>query len=488
VRSIDARTAEELLEALSLVPFSEGRGFRGALVSWLQCDLRRALTRNDESMDDLLLDALAGSSDAVSQESVSWEGQQYRLDLTAAERRRLRRGARAGRPSIDAAIRLHTRAQRLATQAMPTMEMQATLVEVRQLVTVSTNAGQVLEKAIGNLTATRGSPDVTKVTESLVDLVDVVLGEALISLDYEANLNLAHGGPRAVAAVAGRHDFGLARNDDDARVRAAWAMPKRIVEAGVPWRLEGAALGLDLAAPSLALRRIDPTPPARSPVIDEIERNTFATSVALMDPRVLRNEDLNAIAEAIARGRRRVEALADGDGDANAMAREIAMDGWRVRALRWSLRHEPQRALSWFSMTDLLYLGGGRGVDLNAWGMTAIDVIGCICARLTAPGLWTAFVGRPEPRLLIATVADLNLRVAVALAEMRLPAALAKSVLAMAVQDFVDRAPSLHLDDWLTRVRAAQAVPRERIEDYISAAAVDGPLVPDTSTEESRVP
>jgi hypothetical protein len=222
-------------------------------------------------------------------------------------------------------------------------------------------------------------------------------------------------------------------------------------------------------------------------VLDGTQGPTFAMSVALMDPRAMRNDDLDAIASAIARGRHRVEALAAGDGDVNAVTREIAMDGWRVRALRWSLRHEPQRARSWFSMTELLYLGGGRGTDLHAWGMSAIDVIGCICARLTEPGLWTALVGRPEPRLLIATVADLNLQVAVALSEMRLPAALAKPVLEFAVRDFVDRAPSPHLDDWLTRVRAAQGLSHEQIEDYVSAVVVDGPLVLDTNPEQSRV-
>jgi hypothetical protein len=139
-------------------------------------------------------------------------------------------------------------------------------------------------------------------------------------------------------------------------------------------------------------------------------------------------------------------------------------------------------------MTELLYLGGGRGTELHAWGMSAIDITGCICARLTAPGLWTALVGRPEPRLLVATVADLNLHVAVALSEMRVPAALAKPVLAIAVRDFVDRAPSLHLDDWLTRVRAAQGLSYEQIEDYVSAVVVEGPLVPDNNPEQSRVP
>jgi hypothetical protein len=85
-------------------------------------------------------------------------------------------------------------------------------------------------------------------------------------------------------------------------------------------------------------------------------------------------------------------------------------------------------------------------------------------------------------------MAELNLHVAAALAEMHLPAALMKSVLSFAVQDFVDRVPLLHADDWLTRVRAAGALPREQIEDYIAAATVEGPLVPDTNAATRRVP
>jgi hypothetical protein len=165
------------------------------------------------------------------------------------------------------------------------------------------------------------------------------------------------------------------------------------------------------------------------------------------------------------------------------------MDGWRVRALQWTLQHAPQQAGSWFSMTELLALGGWRGdVDLDPWGMSAIDLLGCICTRFVAPSLWNLLAGRPHPGLLVATMADLNVHVAVALAEMRLPAVLAKSVLAAAFQDFADRARPSHAHDWLTRVRAAQAVSRERIEDYVAAATIDGPLVLDTDTTSGRMP
>ena len=117
-------------------------------------------------------------------------------------------------------------------------------------------------------------------------------------------------------------------------------MPRRAVEDDGPWHVQGAALGLDLAIPALALRRTHTAPPARPPAIDAGEHDAFATSVALITPLALRNEDLGAIAEAVDRGRRRVDALTGGDGDVNALAREISMDGWRLRAAL-EHRHAP---------------------------------------------------------------------------------------------------------------------------------------------------
>jgi hypothetical protein len=216
---------------------------------------------------------------------------------------------------------------------------------------------------------------------------------------------------------------------------------------------------------------------------------TFVTSLALMNPYALQDTASDAIAGALARGQRRVEALAGGEhNDVDAVAREIAMDGWRVQALRWTIGHDPDRIGSFFSMTDLLYLGGGAGVDLSAWGMSALTSLGCLCTRLAAPGLSSALVGRPQVGLLATIVADLNLRVAVALRELQLPAALARSVLAAAVQDFLDRVRPSDVDDWLTLVRAARGVSRERIEDYVAAAAAGGPLEFETLTSLLPVP
>ena len=152
--------------------------------------------------------------------------------------------------------------------------------------------------------------------------------------------------------------------------------------------------------------------------------------------------------------------------------------GWRRRALLWMLAHEPDRVGSIFSMTELLVLGRGPIGDLDAWGMSALASSGCFCTRLAPPSQWRSLVGRPQLGLMAATVADVNLHVAVMLRELRLPAAIAKAVLSAAVQDFIDEVRPTDFNDWLTLVRAAQGVPRERIEDYVAIASADGPLVP----------
>lgn len=492
VRTIDGKTAEALLETLAAVPLREGRGYAGALVPWLESQLRPALGGTG-LLDDTLIEALAGVPGTESMEPVSWEGQRYGLDLVTWELQRLQRGqARQGRCPIDVALNLHAIARQFAEPSGAATDVAAALASLRQLTTLPREAHEALEKTIDEITKIHRSPETNqaaRVAASLVDLADVVLGESMLSLNYEVNLEVPRSARWAAAGVAARHDFGLAEQQHEQRMRTAWAMPRRAVEDDVPWHVQGAALALDLAIPSLALRRIHTAPLPRPPAIDAGEHDTFAMSVALMNPLALRNGDLAAIAEAVARGRRRVDALTGAGGDVNALARDISMDGWRLRALHWSIDHAPRRVGSLFSMTDLLYLGGGGRLDLDAWGMSARNVTGCLCTRLAAPGLWTALVGRPQPGLLVAAIADVHLRVAVALAEMQLPAPLAKSLLAIAVQDFVDGIQMVHIDDWLARVQTAQGLTRDRIEDYVAVVTVDGPLMPagNDSTRE-RVP
>jgi hypothetical protein len=211
------------------------------------------------------------------------------------------------------------------------------------------------------------------------------------------------------------------------------------------------------------------------------ERETFAVGFGLMNPFALTDTSRDAIAESIERGRRRVSSSKD-VAAVEAVADELDMDGWRRRAIRWTVAHEPDALESMFSLGELLALGDpAHEIDLDPWGTSAMVSAGCVCTRMPSPGRLPLFLGRRQIGLLATAVPDLNLHVARMLARLRLPARLAKYVLSAAVQDFVDEVRATDPDDWLSLVRGAGAVPRDRIEDYVAAAAADGPLVPDPS-------
>jgi len=82
--------------------------------------------------------------------------------------------------------------------------------------------------------------------------------------------------------------------------------------------------------------------------------------------------------------------------------------------------------------------------------------------------------------MMAATMGDFNLAMALMLREMNLPSLLAKPILAVAMQDFIDELNPANSNDWWGLSRAAQTLRRQRVEDYVAvAAAVNGPLVPD---------
>jgi hypothetical protein len=234
-----------------------------------------------------------------------------------------------------------------------------------------------------------------------------------------------------------------------------------------------------------------------APKLTSNERDTFAVSVSLMNPYALRDEDGDRIVEGIATGTTRVLALGANPGGFDALADEIAMGGARRRAIRWTLAHDPDRLPAMFSLSEVLFLGlpavsggdrptSGFGSAFDPWGMVALTTAGCVCSRLAPPGRWWLVVGRPQLGVVASAIADLNLHVAVRLKEMQMPAALAKTVLGAAMQDFIDEVRPTDAADWLTLSRAARTATREQIEDYLSAATGDGPLVPDNTRPTPR--
>ena len=497
VRSIDARKGEALVQALVSVPITDDGRYAGAVAAWMRDAFLRAVPAAGDA-DAAVIAALAGgpSGDAARAATVAWEGQQYRLDLGASERQRLRdvRDRQDALP-LEAALAVALAGRELAAEPDAAGSMAARLAGIVDRVprhaherdadslvpgaTTPLAHQELLKKSIEDVSKVarvRDPKRVARAADALVDLGDDMLAASLLSVVYAANVGDPEGTVLLAADVSQRHNFGLGIRDSEVRQKTAWAAPREDVVPNVPWHVTGSLLGLDIALAPLALRRVSAEGVLEAPRLIAPEREAFALSVSLMNPFALRDADRDAIADAIARGTRRVQAMDARTMD--AIADEVALDGVRRRALRWTLAHEPARAPSFFAMSELLVLGGARPESFGAWGMAAAAPFGCFCTQLTTPARWMPMARRPQLGLTAAVVGDLNLHVAVMLKQLQLPAALARVVLAAAAQDFIDSVKPTDPGDWLTLARTARTTPRERMEDYISAATATGPLIP----------
>lgn len=503
VGSLDPGRAETLVNSLLAVPLDASSQYLGGVLRWMAEELRPALPPGD-SLDAVVQAALAGPDTTIAAPRIEWEGRRYRVDVAAAERRRLERvREQQGGATLDLALELASAAQRLTSAPPALVVVQGVAAQLKSAVeelpaksgrdglrdaddfppgvVPPPNPRESGTRAIDELAKVTSTSNLTRTGRAVVELVeaaDEAAAQALVSLAYAVDLGDPDGAVLLPGDVSRRHDFGFGQKDNDQRLRAAWMTPRQDVSPGVPWHVDGSLLGLDIALAPTAMRRLGSDRALDAPTLTSNERETFAVGFGLMNPFALTDTTRDAIAEAIASGRRRVSAIED----VASVAGELDMDGWRRRALLWTAAHEPDRIESMFSLGELLALGDpAHEIDLDPWGTSAMASTGCVCTRMPPPGRLPLFVGRRQIGLLAAVVPDLNLHVARMLSSLRLPARLAKYVLSAAVQDFVDEVRATDPDDWLSLVRGAGAVSRERIEDYVAAAAADGPLVPDST-------
>jgi hypothetical protein len=145
--------------------------------------------------------------------------------------------------------------------------------------------------------------------------------------------------------------------------------------------------------------------------------------------------------------------------------------------LSWIVREEPERLDEQFSMMERARLGGLRVDDLHAWGGVSIST-GCLCLRLPPARVPEAILGRATDGIVGGQSADLMLRVATLLTELKMPASLATAVLRYAMREFLDAVAPAHAGDVDAFVRQARALDRASVEDYLGAIAAIGPLRP----------
>jgi hypothetical protein len=500
VRTLDVAAAERLIDRLIATPVNDANGYAGGIARWLRAEVHPLLPAAS-NIESSMIAALSGpTGDAARLQRVTWEGERYRLDLAGSERNRLTRIREKQRaPAIDLPLQMADAAHTLLGDAVTVDDMQDVAAQLAALaqdlpqrsreedadnvpvgVAVPPPVHDALKKAADELTRAARGREVkrsARIAEPIVELADDLLARNLLSFAYAVSLGDPEGTVLLADDVSHRHDFGFGQKDGQLRSRLLWAVPRPEVAPGVPWHVTGSLMGLDVALATLTLRRVSSDHVLEAPKLTSNARDTFASSVALIDPLLLRDADRDAIANAIERGSERV-ANADPSALA-AVAEELSLDAGRVRAIGWTLQHEPDRAPLMYSLTELLLLGGGRIADLQPWGMGVIAVNGCFCSRLLSADAWQSLGGRPQLGLAAAVVPDVNFRVAMVLKELNLPAQLARIVLSAAIQDFIDEVRPSDDNDWLSLSRTARAISRERIEDYVAAATATGPLLPD---------
>jgi hypothetical protein len=497
VRTIDTAAAERLARELFTLRLESNGYYNGAIATWLVDRVTAALAPPPAgaTIDDVILAGVAGPVSTAAAARVEWEGQRYRVDPGGAELVRLRRARdRQEGLTFAAALGVTALVRRLtaAPPALDAVRGAATTLDAAasELAVAERPADEPAirslreaSRALAGLTRPGDLADARRVAAPLAPIADALVGSALVSLAYACDL----GDPDGTILIAGdpsrRHDFGHGVPGRDARLKAMWGIASIETRRG-PWHLVGSVLALDVAMAPLALRRISVDRVPAAPMLNLMQRDAFAATVAVMNGATLSDPDRDRIADRISEGRRRVARLAGGGESVEAIARAIDLDGWRTRALGWTVAHDAPNTASLFSLNELLVLGGGSPAAFNSWGTYAFRTAGCLCSRLATPGEWRHWWGLSQAGLPAILVADLPLNVAVVLHNLNLPAVLAKAVLAAAMQDFVDATNPTDGNDWLTLARAAQSVDRARFEDYVAAATADGPLVAESTDGE----
>jgi len=435
-----------------------------------------------------LLDGLAGTAVERPRPVVEWEGRQYTVDLARAERRRLEEvRARQGGRSVDDILELGRAVSDLleGSTAPDRTRQAATGVLLAMGGDGSQGGGERLLgfRVDGALEDMRdaaraaGGPKWQRsesARKRLAAGLEVMLAEVLLAhayalwLDPETPLIPGDGPDR-------RHDLGLRVAGD----WGPWLIPRTVGDAAA---VRGSLLGLDRCLAREALRSTMVGLPGRPPTLPSEDARGLAESVVALDPLTLTDEGARLIAGAVKRGRARLAASA---GDRAALEDVLAaagVDGARRRLARLEAPRGAPGILAQVSLSEVLAIGqDGAPIPepvLSRWGVAARLVDGSLGQRM--PGRLSCLerAGRPGGGLLAAHMADPQIRVAEWLSERRLPALLARGVLAMATWDLAMHAQVANHDDWLSVVRAAQSVTDQQFEDYVWAMAAGGALVP----------
>jgi hypothetical protein len=511
-RVLDAGAAGRLVVSLGQVPISEDGDFLGGIASWIDAAYLPAIGRavvppagadQSSSLEAEVIGALAGRRPgrpaAAAGPTFEYEGVQYRIDPARPEVARMQAiRNKQGGPSLDAVMGFSREVLAIAagigTLAQVPGHVTALKSAAAPLVQApaagaaadpeAADLAEAVNDAVDALGKIRKAKDLNKAERIAVPLrrrIDTQLAGVLMSVAYACNI----GDPESTALVAGdpsrQHDWGLLESDEGNRVRAAWRIADETRDERNRWRVTGSILALDAGLSEQSLRRISSDAPPDPPTITDNDRQAFTEAVVFANTFDYRDQDMAVIADAIRRGRARVAVLASVPDLLPEVAEAASLDEARTHLLAWALVQERDRVPDFFSLGELLRLGQlapGTVVSLDAWGTSGLSREGSLCLRYPDSQPWSTFSGRRGKGLTPTFVPDLALLVAETLSDHRLPAALTRSMLAVATQDYLDRVRPAFEDDWMAMVAAVQRIVAARMDDYLASVMTAGPLVP----------
>ena len=517
-RVIDRAAAGRLVASLGRVPLSDDGEFLGGVAFWIDAEYLPAIGRagapvsssDDLPMETQVLAAIAGRRTDLppaSVQTVEFEGTRYRVDLSAPELARLRavRAKQRG-TSLDSVMGFARKVQAIAVGITSLSQIPAHVLALKSAATPllqtqkpdstgwtgPTDLADAVGEAVKALAKMRKPKDLTKCGRLAVPLrrvIDRYLARVLVSLAYACSL----GDPEGTALMAGdpswRHDWGLLLTNEELRIRAPWSIPAETRDDSGHWQVSGSLLALDIALGTQALRRISTEALPRPPTIMKNDRRAFTEAVVLANAFDYRDRDMALIADALRRGRARIAALVPVPAQLAEVAGDAQLDEMRQQLLAWALVHERDRVPYFFSLGDLVRLGRlpTDSVEaLDAWGTSGLSYDGRLCLRFPVSLPWTTLSGRRGVGLTPTLVPDLALLAAETLSDLRLPAALTRSILAVATPDLVDRAPLAFEDDWMAMTAEVRRAVSARMDDYVASVMTGGPLVPMPRRPESK--
>lgn len=432
---------------------------------------------------------------------VRWQDWSYRVDLSAVRLARVSRvRKKQGGNTLDQVLELSRLGTDLASastvkdvtahlatlRSLPSSLHEPSLTERRGTAGWSVQA--TLDRVFAELGKVRTEKDLKRARTAaalIVSLSDVLLAEVLRALAYAPCLGDPDGPLLLGGDVSQRHDFGLTVKDHDTRIHAAWSFPESPAGFGLTWQVWGSLLGLDVGLARLALPQVTEAKPPGSASLNEATRKAVVQSLALFNPFMRGDEELSAVAASIERGRRMAAGLIDQPEQLDALSPGLWLSDWKWRLLPWMVRHEPGALSSWFSLGELHRLGQQSGAPPpDGWGAPMLPANGCLCLRMPERLSDHTYQGRPDTGYVAAGFADINLRVAEAVARLGLPASLGQDLLLRVVPDVLDETRAAFPDDLEAASRYVFTYPASRIEAYVSSLTAGGPLVPVSSPQD----